>query len=470
MDPVRLSQLVAATRGSAPALTSGHRDFDRIELDSREVQPGDVFWAMRGERQDGHNFVGEAFERGAAACVVEHIHGIEAHNALIQVDDTRNALRDFAHWYRRRQDVLVVGVTGSVGKTTTREMVHAVLGASHHGIRSRENFNNEIGLPLTLLDIDDGHEFAVLEMGARRIGDIQALAHIAEPEVGVITTIAPAHLETFGSLQGVAQGKGELFEALPAHGFAVMSGDDESLQPVARRAACRVIRVGMGRDNDVRTTGIEVSPRGLSFQVDGHWYETPAMGRHMLIPALCALAIGREVGMDADAIAAGLRNLELPPGRCRSERCGAWTVIDDTYNASPASMRAACELLRDWPGANKKLLIVGDMLELGESVADFHRELGDRAVRAKVDRLLAFGPHAGCVVSGARDAGLPTHCVAECHDLDSLLAVLDCWLAPGDVALVKGSRGMRMERVVEWFRQRSQELADEQARPTRACA
>jgi UDP-N-acetylmuramoyl-tripeptide--D-alanyl-D-alanine ligase len=382
---------------------------------------------------------------------------------------------ELARWYRQQWETMVIGVTGSVGKTTTREMIHAVLSVGHQGLRSERNFNNEVGLPLSLLELGPAHEFGVIEMGAARIGDIRRLCEIACPEVGVITRVGKAHLETFGSLEAIYDGKCELLDALPHHGFAVVAGDDEAMRArVMRnrtvRAACPVIFVGEKSDNQVRATDVEFQPGKLQFVVDRYKFELPAPARHYLTAALCALAVAREIGMQAEAIAEGFRRFVGAPGRCLVEQAGNCTIIDDTYNANPLSMQAACLCLSDWPGAGHKLLIVGDMLELGVETRKSHQELGACVAAASVDRLLAFGDNAGEVSRGALHAGMRPHFIAECHELDALLTVLDCWLEPGDVVLVKGSRGMRMERVVQWLKQRGGALRKEHHVPPTARA
>lgn len=461
MEPVQLIDLLAATRAESAGIQDERLVLSRVSIDSRTLEPGDLFWALRGAKHDGHGFVDEAWRRGAAACVVDRHHGVPANGPRIFVEDTARALQDFAAWYRHRSEALIIGVTGSVGKTTTREMLHAVLSARHTGRRSRKNFNNEVGLPLSLLELEAGDEFGVFEMGAARTGDIRALCEIAGPEVGVLTRIGPAHLETFGSLENIYAGKGELLELLPATGFAVVFGDDDRMRSLAARAACPVIFAGERLGNQVRATEIAFQPGRLQFKVDGFSYEVAAPARHYLTAALCALAVAREIGMDAVAIAEGYGRFTGQPGRCTVERTNAITIIDDTYNANPLSMQAACVTLRDWPGKHHKLLVVGDMLELGGDSQKCHEELGACVAAASFDRLLAFGDNAQHVSSGALGAGMHPHTVAECRELDSLLAVLDCWLEPGDVVLVKGSRGMRMERVVNWLKQQGHETRSE---------
>ena len=409
---------------------------------------------MRGTKYDGHNFVNEAICRGAIACVVERNCKLQLTGPRIIVDDTRRALGDFARWFRQRREALIIGVTGSVGKTTTREMIHAVLSAEHVGKQSQSNYNNEIGLPLSLLELAAGDEFAVYEMGAARIGDIRELCEIACPEVGVITRIGKAHLETFGTVENVYRGKGELLDALPKHGFAVVCGDDLMMRSIAARAACPVIFVGEQPGNQVRATNVEFQPGRLQFTVDHKKYELSVPARHYLTAALCALAVAREVGMQPCAIAEGFSRFVGQPGRCTVEQAETCTIIDDTYNANPLSMQAACLALSAWPGEGHKLFVVGDMLELGAETKTSHQDLGGFVAAASVDRLLAFGENAGHVSWGALHAGMRQHVVAECRELNALLTVLDCWLEPGDVVLVKGSRGMKMERVVSWLKQR----------------
>ena len=250
-----------ATGGRLRDVDSADAPFDRISIDSRDIQRGDVFWALKGEIHDGHDFVSQALEQEAILCVISAGRAESTAGPMLIVDETLAALGRFASWHRSQIDSLIIGVTGSVGKTTTRELIYAALGSHFCGIRSRSNFNNQIGLPLSLLALEDRHEFAVLEMGASAIGDIQALCEMALPEVGVITAIGPAHLRTFGSLAAIIQTKGELLEQLPSTGFAVLPGDDLILRQIADRAPCPVIFVGQGDDNQIRATRVEVYPR-----------------------------------------------------------------------------------------------------------------------------------------------------------------------------------------------------------------
>jgi UDP-N-acetylmuramoyl-tripeptide--D-alanyl-D-alanine ligase len=453
MLSARISELIVATQGRPVGRYDTSLGFDRIEIDSRKVRRGDVFWALEGERHDGHHFIPEAQARGAAACVADarKLKGVKL--PAVAVDDTRAALGCFAAWHRQRCDALVVAVTGSVGKTTTRNMVHAVLGARFTGVHSPHNYNNDVGVPLSLLAIEPQHEFAVLELAASRVGEIGPRARLVQPEVGLITAIAPAHLAGFESLDNIGWTKGELLETLPPSGFAVLNGDDELVRRQAPRANCPVRFAGERVTNDIVARGIEVDHGSLRFQVDRSKFSVPATGRHFLTAAVMAVAVGREIGMSDEEIAAGLKAFRPAAGRCQVVRIGPWTVIDDTYNASPRSMQAACDLLRDWQGANQRVLVAGDMLELGPQSDQFHAEVGANAARAGVDCLVALGAQAAVIAGTAKHTGMDAGCLGACRDLDTLAVLLDCWLEPGDLVLVKGSRGMRMELVLERLRE-----------------
>jgi UDP-N-acetylmuramoyl-tripeptide--D-alanyl-D-alanine ligase len=457
MERLSLRELVDATGGHLRDVDASNVQFDRITIDSRTSMRGDVFWALQGERHDGHDFVVQAQAQGATLSVVSSHRAASVPGPKLVVNETLVALGRFASWYRSQIDSLVIGVTGSVGKTTTREMIHAALSSQFKGIRSDRNFNNRIGLPLSLFSVETQHEFAVLEMGASEVGEIQTLCQIAQPEIGVVTAIGPAHLQTFGSLAAIIQTKGDLLEALPSCGFAVLPGDDPALRQMADRAPCPVIFVGQGDDNQIRATRVEVNAGHLRFRCEGNDFDIPVTGRHALTSALCAIAIGLEIGIQPRSLAGGLANFKPAAGRCELIRIGPWTVIDDTYNASPLSVAAACQLLRELvlPGLGQRLLVLGDMRELGETAVAEHERIGNLAGQLRFDRLLVCGEHADDVARGAEQSGMQSHQIAAAADAETLLAVLDCWLEQDDVLLVKGSRATRMERVVAWLKDRA---------------
>jgi UDP-N-acetylmuramoyl-tripeptide--D-alanyl-D-alanine ligase len=472
MERVNLNELLAATGGKPSGCDADPVTFSRVAIDSRTVEPGDLFWALRGERHDGHNFIAEAARRGAVGCVVESTSTVPRGLPAAVVADTIQGLKDFAHWYRQRRDALVVGVTGSVGKTTTREMIYSVLNARFDGCRSQKNYNNHIGLPLSVLDMHDRHEFAVLEMGASRVGEIRELAAVATPEIGVVTGIGLAHLEGFGSLEQIVHAKGELLEALPAAGFAVLNGDDPNCQSLTRRARCRTLTVGQQSHNTFFASGVESVGPELRFQADGGAFTVRAAGRHHLTGALASVAIARELGLTTRQIAEGLSRFTPVNGRCQVRNLETSTLIDDTYNANPTSMEAACRLIGEWKSVGQKILVLGDMAELGNQSTDWHRAIGRTAAQMRIDRLAVMGQHAADVTRGALEQGMNSNQVAECDSLDVLLTVLDCWSEAGNVVLVKGSRFMQMERVSEWLI-RQAEINKETLGPgerTRACA
>ncbi|WP_437228480.1 UDP-N-acetylmuramoyl-tripeptide--D-alanyl-D-alanine ligase [Planctomicrobium sp. SH661] len=465
MQAISFQELIAITGAIPVAIGDLEHRVTRIEIDSRKIQAGDLFWALEGDRQDGHKFVKQALGSGAVAAVVEAGKSQKIEGPHLAVEDSIFALWQVAHWYRRQSEALVIGVTGSVGKTTTRRMIASVLGSRFTGIESPLNFNNKFGVPLSLLQIEPHHEFAVIELGASRVGEIDALSTVAEPEVGVITAIGPAHLDEFGTLEAIVKTKGELLESLPPSGFAVLNGDDRQIRLMAARATCPVLFVGEREQNDVRAVDVQHRNEMLLFAVDGTPFELTATGRHHLTSALIAIAIGKHLDMTGDEIAAGLRNFRAAPGRCETTQIGGWTVIDDTYNASPLSMSAACHILRDWESTGKRILVTGDMLALGEWSQDFHRLFGEEASRSKLNRLIAVGSQAAVVAGSARKHGMDAGCLGVAKDHDLALMLLDCWLEPGDVVLVKGSRGMKMEVIVHGLHrlasQRSQNTTDE---------
>ncbi len=343
----------------------------------------------------------------------------------------------------------VVAVTGSVGKTTTRQMIHSVLATRYSGTASPRNFNNHVGLPLSMLAIEPGDDFAVLELAASAGGEIAHLARLCEPRIGVITRIGDAHLGRFGSPEALAMAKGELLDALPPDGHAVLAGDDEQLRRLANRTEAKIIWVGRSLGNDVVATNIRSEQGTLGFDVDGTRFSANVWGRHHLTGALAAVAVGRLFGIDDARIAAGLTRFQPPPMRCQIRKVGGATIIDDTYNASPAAMTAALELLRDFHAPGRRIVVCGDMRELGPASGQLHEQLGDEIVTVcGADLLLACGDHAHLVVAGARAAGMPRAKAVARRRVEDLLSDFPVELEPGDVLLVKGSRTMAMERLV----------------------
>lgn len=451
MDSFTTRNILNATAGRAIGLDDD-TTFPGISTDSRTIKEGELFWALSGQNHDGHDWINESRNHGAAAVISHREH---TNGPAIIVDDTLRALQHLAVWQRVRRDALVIGVTGSFGKTTTREMIHAALSAGHDGLRSPHNYNNHIGVPLTLLNLNEQHEYAVIEMGASAVGEIEQLANIAGPEVGVITGIGPAHLEGFGSIDAIIQAKAELLQALPTEGFAILNGDDQQVRTMAQYSDCPVIFVGENDNNDLQATDIDAQIDEIRFKVDNTTFTVNATGRHHVTAALAAIAVGREIGMSSETLANGLADFRPTAGRSELKHIGLWSVIDDTYNANPASMHAACATLRDWTGQGKRILIAGDMLELGDEADDQHQQLGATVASHGIECLATYGTHNSNITQAAVRTGMHPTQLAACDSLETLKAVLDCWLEPGDLLLIKGSRGLRMERVVHWLEEKA---------------
>jgi UDP-N-acetylmuramoyl-tripeptide--D-alanyl-D-alanine ligase len=467
MFDLNLSQLHEVVGGRLKLATLSPRDgeaarISRIVSDTRQLAPGDVFWGLAGTRFDGSDFAAEAYERGAIGVVVagRYVQPWPGRWSL-QVDDGLAALTRLAVWNRARFTGTAVAVTGSVGKTTTRQMIYAVLATTATGIASRKNLNNQVGVPLSMLALRPDHEFGVFELGASAKGEIAALAALCRPSIGVITRIGEAHLGSFGTPDAVAEAKSELLAALPLNGLAVLSGDDPWLRRIAAGVRAQIVWVGRSLDCDLVATQVESHHGRLNFCVDGHPYEVPVWGRHHLTSALAAVAVGRKFGLSRHDIARGLAEFQPPPMRCEVARAGDVIVINDTYNASPTAMRAALELLRDFDAPGRRIVVCGDMRELGDNAAQLHRKLGDEVVTlCGADQLVACGDHAQDVVTGARSAGMPASRAISCATPSDVLARLEALLEPGDVLLFKASRALALEQVIAQLQARRGEMFD----------
>jgi UDP-N-acetylmuramoyl-tripeptide--D-alanyl-D-alanine ligase len=472
MTSFDLTNLIETLQGRPRGEFAGLR-VSGIGIDSRTIEPGELFWAIRGERHDGHQFLDDARQRGAVAAVVDRaVEEIDL--PQIVVGDTVAALGTLARHHRNRQPGIVIGVTGSVGKTSARQMLHQLLGSKYAGIQSPRNYNNRIGVPLSLLRMRPEHEFAVIEVAASAPGEIRELGAMTRHEVALITSIAEAHLEGFGSIDRILESKAELIETLDRGGFAVLNGDDARLLELSKTLTCPVILYGWGVQNHFQATVVGRDAAGWDFEINGEPFSLPAVSRALLSTAAGVVAIATELGMEIDEIREGLRRFTAPPGRAELKSIGPWTVIDDTYNASPLSVKAACHTLADWPEAARKVLVLGDMLELGDEARRLHREIGVAIGSADIDCLVAHGEFAPQVAASAAQSSTRPRQIADCPHPETLEFILDCWLRPGDLILVKGSRGMRMERVLDWLESRAeqfeQETETEAGRPRRAAA
>lgn len=436
------------------------RLFSGISIDSRTISPKALFVAIRGERLDGHRYLEQAIARGAAGIVVERDHidqmpisdwtgkGI----ACVAVPDTTLALGDLARFHRRRMDCRVAAVTGSNGKTSTRAMIASVLERRFPTLATRGNFNNQFGLPLTLLRMTSEHRMAVLELGMNHPGEIRGLTRICEPDIGVITNIAAAHLHGLGTLDGVMNAKGELVEEMDSEGVSVLNGDDPRCRKLAERSRGRVVFFGTASDCSVRADSIEEFSGGVCFALTTPGGEIPirlpAPGRFMASNALAAAAVGHEAGLEPSEIRNGLEAFVPVPGRMNllNTRRGIH-LIDDTYNANPESMKGAIRSLGFLKGEGRGILVAGDMLELGTDAPALHRSVGAVAARADVAMVMAAGEFAGAVRDGAVQGGIGPERIFL-GSREEIIVALKASLLPGDWVLVKGSRGMAMEKVL----------------------
>ncbi|HUB66744.1 MAG TPA: UDP-N-acetylmuramoyl-tripeptide--D-alanyl-D-alanine ligase [Candidatus Methylacidiphilales bacterium] len=428
---------------------------DRLHTDTRSLHAGDCFVALRGDRFDGHAFVPEVRSRGAVAALVSNrlIPGLSGDLGLVEVPDTLEALQRFAGMYRRLLPVRTIGVTGSSGKTSTKELIAAVLRTRFKTKATEGNLNNHIGVPLTLIRLDDGDEFGVVEMGMNRPGEIAPLAKMAAPDIGVISSIGPAHIEFFTGQDAIAAEKAELIAALPGNGVAVLNNMDEWSRRIAHRSAARVVWVGEGSDAVWRAENVHVTVNGLSFHLlhgrEQAMVRLPVFNRVMVGNALLAAAVGGECGLSLEEIAKGLERVMLPGARMQVVDFAGVRILNDAYNANPASMRAALLALKEFPGAQRRLAVLGSMGELGRYAAELHREVGALAAELGLDLLIAVGPNADACRAGALAGGLESEKISVVLDAEEAAAALLPHLREGDIVLVKGSHFMGLERLVE---------------------
>jgi UDP-N-acetylmuramoyl-tripeptide--D-alanyl-D-alanine ligase len=439
-------------------------------VDSRQVTPGSLFVAMDGESQDGHDYVTDAFERGAVAALVERDLPLEASSLdlrkplkaqlkqdleppiTLRVAKTLDALQTAAMAWREQSDVRVIGITGSVGKSTTKELVADVLSRRYKTVRSSGNLNNEIGLPLSLLRLTEAHERAVLEMGFYIPGEIGLLCDIAKPQIGVVTNISEVHLERAGSMDAIVCGKGELVEALPPapEGVAILNYDEPLVRELAERTDARIFNYGLSPEadlwaSDVEGLGLEGLRCAIHHGEDVIHCRAPLLGRHSVHTILRAASVGIVEGLSWAEIIGGLQSTHNQLRLVAVQTASGAMLLDDTYNAAPTSVIAALNLLDDLDG--RKIAVLGDMLELGEFEERGHRMVGARAAQV-VDLLITVGERAKWIAKEARSARLSENQVVELGDGDDVIEYLDEKVGEGDVVLVKGSHGMRLDRIV----------------------
>jgi UDP-N-acetylmuramoyl-tripeptide--D-alanyl-D-alanine ligase len=438
--------VLEGTNGTLVAARAGDATFTRGAIDSRTVAEGDLFFALRGDSADAHDFVPAAFEAGAAGAVVAR--PIETGGGtVIQVSDPITALQRLAAYWRKRNDVRVIGVTGSVGKTTAKELIAAVLSARYSTLKSEANLNTEIGLPLTLLQLTSEHQRAVLELGMYVPGDIGLLAQISGPDVGVVTNVGPVHMERVGSIGRITAGKAELVEALAPDGLAVLNGDDFRVAAMSRRTRARSVLFGLSHQCDVRGSDVQGSGlNGISFTISQNGEsvraECPLPGRHHVYPSLAAAAVALNEGMTLSEIAEALSEARVDLRLTVRSGINGATLIDDSYNASPASMIAAVDLLSELPG--RRIAILGHMRELGAAEYEGHQRVGRHAA-GRCDLLYVVGEDARLIAEEAEAAGQQTQTFESAERAAEVLARE---LREGDHVLIKASRAVGLESLV----------------------
>ena len=446
------------------AVSAEHTQAQSVVLDSRLVEPGGIFIATRGEHVDGHSFIDQVFDAGALGVICEEAP-VQPKGASILVEDSFLALKDLAEYYRSQLDIKVVGITGSVGKTSTKEFVASVLSQKYRVLKTEGNYNNEVGLPLTVLRIREDCEVAVLEMGISDFGEMHRLSKIAKPDVCLITNIGQCHLENLGTRDGILKAKTEIFDFMQEGGQICLNGDDDKLVTIREVRGSIPVFFGCGSNNAVYADNYE--NRGLIGSraqihmkgIAGHdacsfEAEIPLPGEHMLYNALAATAAGMLFGLTAEEIQEGIRTVKAVDGRSHVIRTDRLTLIDDCYNANPVSMKAALDLLHMtelsevFEDTARKVAVLGDMFELGTDEAALHREVGVYAAKKQIDVLVCVGNLCKYMYEGAQAVRSVTNCYYF-EDKEALEAQMDTVIQDGDLVLVKASHGMHFEELIK---------------------
>jgi len=446
MEPLKLSEIAWAVNGSCPQMCDV--DITEISTDSRSIPEASLFVALKGERFDGNKFVNEAFTKGAIACVAEKDSPFVDKTAknLILVENTEKALLSIAHLYRKKLSLKLVGVTGSVGKTTTKEMIYAVLSQRWKTHKTQGNLNNQIGLPKTLLQLDKSFEAAVIEMGMSDLGEIHALSVCAQPDISVITTIGVSHLENLGTRENILKAKLEITDGMQESAPLVINIDNDMLSTA--KLDRRVITYGIEKKADVMATDITSDGENTAFAINGLEVSIPCIGQHNVYNALAAYAVAKYLGMTDAEIVEGLKNYTPSGMRQRITKVGDTTVVEDCYNASPDSIKAALRTLSSMSTNGKKIAVLGDMLELGSVSAESHFAIGALCAELGIDELVCLGEEAkrydeGCKTAGGKSTWFDNR--------DKLSEYLTDIAKEGDILWFKASRGMKFEELIEKY-------------------
>ncbi len=427
----------------------------QVSTDTRTIEKGDVFFALKGPRFDGHDFLEEAMAKGAAQVVVEDLRKVTAavrkNDSVIAVEDTLKAYGDLAAAYRKKFKIPVIAVTGSCGKTTAKELIAHVLSKRFNVLKNRGTENNRVGVPKTLFRLEATHEVLVAEMGTNEPGEIALLASILAPQIEVLTQIGSSHLEKLGSLEGVKTEKLSMIRSLERGGLLILNGQDPMLTDV-QSGVHRVLRVGFSNKNcDAVAQQIWCHEKGSTFYVDGVLFETPLVGRHNILNCLIAILTARSLGMKDPEIREALAGFKAPPGRLNLRVIDGIRFIDDSYNSNPTSFLAALETLKEFKIREKKGVVCGDMLELGQDSEELHRRIGAVMAEQLLDFIVAAGPLSGALADEALKKGFDPKKIHLVKDSAEAGPALRRIVSTGDMVLVKGSRGMQMEKIFQCF-------------------
>ncbi|MCX5688063.1 MAG: UDP-N-acetylmuramoyl-tripeptide--D-alanyl-D-alanine ligase [Candidatus Omnitrophica bacterium] len=423
-----------------------------LSTDTRKIKKGELFLAIKGDRFDGHSFILDAVSKGAGGVLVQD-GGITNANfklpdvSFVSVSDSIKALGDIGNFHRSRFSIPIIGITGSNGKTTTKEMVFAILSKKFNTLKNFGTENNNIGVPLTLLRLNSEHNIAVLEMGTNHLGEIRRLSEIARPTIAVITNIGPSHLEYLEDVDTVLKAKVEMLEYMDKDAKLILNADDDHLRTI--KTNLKTIWFGFDKEADFYADKISLEPEGISFRLNGKWdISLGVLGRHNVSNALSAIACAWDFGISIEEIRDALKEFRVPNMRMEVKRFGDIKIINDTYNANPQSMKQAIEALKDMVTDGRKILIAGDMLELGTFSGRFHHLVGKQAAESGIDLIVAVGKLAEHISNGAQEAGMSEKKIKLCALMKDARAKVATLIKKGDTILVKGSRAMKMEEIV----------------------
>ncbi|MBR0102421.1 MAG: UDP-N-acetylmuramoyl-tripeptide--D-alanyl-D-alanine ligase [Selenomonadaceae bacterium] len=450
MNKLSLAEIAEIT--NAETNSTAEIFFERVTTDSRKISSGALFMALKGENFNGEDFAEESLNKGAAAVLVSRNFDKDLDGVIIKVEDTLKAYRQIAGAWRNRFDIPVIAVTGSNGKTTTKDLTAAALNSFGHVQKTSGNFNNEVGVPMTLLGMNDETTAAVVEIGMRGLGQIESLAEVVRPTIGIITNVSEAHIELLGSIENIAKAKGELVEAIQSGGTIILNADNQYTAAMTKlvREGVNVITYGLENDADLNASDILIGSVAteftLTYRGEAYDFEIPMLGRHNVSNALGAIAAGLTLGLSVEEIQRGISSLTTTKMRFEVIRRDGLTIVNDAYNASPASMRVAIRTTSEVYNG-RLIAVLGDMLELGEIAERVHREIGAELVENKFDTLITLGELGKFIAAGAREAGLEKVYTFDTHEA-AAKKILEI-VRVGDTILFKASHVMHMEKIIE---------------------